>query len=296
MVRATEEEQRMARWRRYVGGIGSGYQHPIVGGTLYVLDQLHSPQRGNDRDIVVYLPASHDAGERRYPVLYMHDGQNLFDPQTSYAGEWGVDDTLAALSGEGLEAIVVGIPNMGDQRLTEYSPFPDAHLGGGDGDAYLSFITDTIKPLIDADFRTLPDREQTGIIGSSMGGLISLYAFFDRPDVFGFAGVMSPSLWFGQGAIFRYLEAAPFTPGRLDLDIGTREGPNMVRNVQLLRDTLLAKGYTLDHSLRYVEDEGAEHNEAAWRARLREALRFLLPDPNGTAGTIPATPLAPAAD
>jgi predicted alpha/beta superfamily hydrolase len=286
----------MARWRRYVGGIGAGYAHPIVGGTLYILDQLHSPQRGNDRDIVVYLPASHDTGERRYPVLYMHDGQNLFDPQTSYAGEWGVDDTLAGLSDEGLEAIVVGIPNMNDQRLTEYSPFPDARLGGGDGDAYLSFITDTLKPLIDADFRTRPGREQTGIIGSSMGGLISLYAFFDRPDVFGFAGVMSPSLWFGQGAIFRYLEAAPFVPGRLDLDIGTREGPNMVRNVQLLRDVLLAKGYRLDDSLRYVEDEGAEHNEAAWRGRLRDELLFLLPSADASAGTAPAAPLAPAAD
>lgn len=285
----------MARWRRYVGGIGAGYEHPIVGGNLYVLDRLHSPQLGNERDILIYLPGSYDLEGRHYPVVYMHDGQNLFDPRTSYSGEWGVDDALAGLCGEGIEAIVVGIPNMGERRLAEYSPFPDARLGGGDGDDYLTFIAETLKPLIDADFRTRPEREHTGIVGSSMGGLISLYAFFARPDIFGFAGAMSPSLWFGRGAIFAYLEEAAHIPGRIDLDIGTREGDGMVRNTQTLRDLLLAKGYELDRSLRYVEAEGAEHNEAAWGGRLRDEFRFLL-GPEAPAREAPEPPLAPAAD
>jgi predicted alpha/beta superfamily hydrolase len=266
----------MADWHRYGGPAGDRHGHPILGGSLLTHEGFHSPQLRNDRNILVYLPASYDDGARRYPVLYMHDGQNLFDPATSYAGDWGVDDALAGLRADGLEAIVVGIPNSGEGRLDEYSPFPDARLGGGDGDAYLSFIVETLKPCVDADFRTLPDRDHTGIMGSSMGGLISLYAFFERPEIFGFAGVMSPSLWFGRGAIFRYLEESPYVQGRLDLDIGTSEGAVMVRNAQLLRDLLLAKGYRLDQSLRYVEDEGAGHNEAAWGGRLRDALLFLL--------------------
>lgn len=267
----------MADWRRYDGPDGSGCTHPIVGGDLRLLDRLYSPQLGNERHILVHLPASYDAEPWRcYPVLYMHDAQNLFDPHTSYAGAWEVDDVLAELRHEGLEAIVVGIPHMGDGRLTEYSPFPDPRHGGGAGGAYLAFVADTVKPLIDADFRTLPEREQTGILGSSMGGLISLFAFFERPATFGFAGVMSPSLWYGRDELFRYLAAAPFVAGRLDLGVGTAEGGGMVPNAQTLRELLLSKGYRLGESLRYVEEEGAGHHEWAWRCRLRDALLFLV--------------------
>jgi predicted alpha/beta superfamily hydrolase len=264
----------MSEWRDYGTMQGGGFR--ATGGRLLVREGVRSPQLGNERRILVYLPDGYETGQRRYPVVYMHDGQNLFDPQTSYAGEWGVDDTLAALGIEGRAAIVVGIPNMGERRLAEYSPFPDARLGGGEGEGYLDFVAETLKPLIDREFRTLPDRKQTGIVGSSMGGLISLYGFFHRPEVFGFAGVMSPSLWFARGAIFGYLEEAPFIPGRINLCVGTREGSGMLKNAQTLRDLLRRRGYRLDQSLRYVEAE-AEHHESAWGERLPDALRFLLP-------------------
>src|SRR3954469_17512189 len=212
--------------------------HTVVG-TVMVLGGVESPQLGNQRDLLVYLPPSYGQGDRRYPVIYMHDGQNLFDRATSFGEEWEVDQTLEEVSGEGLETIVVGIPNTGE-RLDEYSPFHDRKHGqGGNGDAYLDFIVRTVKPVIDRDFRTRPERECTGIAGSSMGGLISLYAFFRRSDVFGFAGVMSPALWFANGAIFDYMSTVAFAPGRLYLDVGTKEGEETLRNVTRARDVLL---------------------------------------------------------
>ena len=143
----------------------------------------------------------------------MHDGQNLFDEATSYNGEWQVDETMEALSQAGYPAIVVGIPNLGARRIEEYNPFPDPQHGG-QGQAYVAFIVETLKPLIDQQFRTLPDRLHTGIMGSSMGGLISLYAFFQHREVFGFAGVMSPSLWFAGRAIFDVLRRNSTRPAR----------------------------------------------------------------------------------
>lgn len=280
----------MTEWQDYVGPAGAWGGHPIVGGSLRVLRDCYSPQLDNRRDILVHLPASYDWSARRYPVVYMHDGQNLFDPHTSFSGEWGVDDALTRLDDCDAEAIVVGIPNSGMRRLDEYSPFPDERLGGGDGDAYLAFITDTLKPIIDITFRTRPERDHTGIIGSSMGGLISLFALFERPEVFGFAGVMSPSLWFGDGAIFRYIEDSPYVRGRLALDVGTGEAPVMVRDAQRLRDLLSEKGYASGGALRYAEYEGAGHNEAAWGNRVCDVLRFLLAD------TATAPPIEFAAD
>jgi predicted alpha/beta superfamily hydrolase len=266
-----------------------------ISGNIRVSRDVHSPALNNDRDILVYLPPSYflatsEASAKRYPVLYMHDGQNLFDPATSFAGEWGVDEALESLAYEtGMETIVVGIPNSGKGRLDEYSPFHDPLRGGGKGNLYLSFILHTLKPLIDNQFRTLPDRKHTGLMGSSMGGLISLYGFFHREQVFGFAGVMSPSLWFGQGAIFDYVKNAPFVPGKIYLDVGTREqGGSMTAlrklansrrtygGVRRMKRVLVRKGYRLNRQLLYVEERWAAHNEAAWARRLPAALRFFL--------------------
>ncbi len=262
-------------WQAYIQESRYGVR-PVVG-TLKRRPAVASPQLGNTRDILVHLPASYDQGDRRYPVIYMHDGQNLFDEATSFAGAWRVDEALASLDCEGLEAIVVGIPNAGDQRCNEYSPFVDAQGRGGCGDAYLRFIGETLKPLIDRDFRTLPDRANTGIIGSSMGGLISLYALFRHPEVFGFAGSMSPSLWFANRAIYPVVAAAPVV-GRLYLDTGTAEGAGELHDVRRLRALLARKGYLPGEDFLYMEDEGAGHNEAAWAYRLCGALRFLVRD------------------
>jgi predicted alpha/beta superfamily hydrolase len=205
----------------------------------------------------------------------MHDGQNLFDRATSFAGEWGVDETLEAASGEGLEAIVVGIPNMGRERCDEYSPWVDPRAGGGRGDRYLRFLTETVKPLIDRDFRTRPERDETAIVGSSMGGLISLYGFFRHPLTFGSAGVMSPALWFAGSAVFAYLARVPFIPGRIYLDVGGREGSGELGDVRRLYRLLRRKGYGRSE-LRLVVERGGQHREAAWARRLPGELRFLL--------------------
>ena len=269
------------KWRR-------GRLNTTVG-NIQVREKVWSPQLANYRHLFVYLPPSYEREEKRYPVLYMHDGQNLFDTSTSFAGEWNVDETMERLSQDGVEAIVVGIPNYGVRRLSEYSPFRDRHHGLGRGDRYLAFIEESVKPLIDRDFRTQPDREHTGIMGSSMGGLISLYAFFKRPSLFGFVGAMSPSLWYAGKAIFPYVRRASYVPGRIYIDVGTREYGGSVTEkgararsrryygqIRRMKRVLVQKGYRLHAELLVVEDKWAAHHEPAWARRLPDALRFLL--------------------
>ena len=234
---------------------------------------------GLDRALTVYLPPSYGRGERRYPVLYMQDGQNLFDPEESFAGSWRVDFAMDQAATRGFEGIVVAIPNSGEARITEYSPFDDSGAGPGRGREYVAYMADTIKPLIDARYRTIPGRGTTCVAGSSMGGLISLFAYLERPDVFGATAAMSPSLWYADRGIFDLVEAAPYRSGRIYLDVGRREGEGTVADVRRLRDLLLVKGYRKGEQLRYVEDRAGGHDEAAWGRRLRAALPFLLAPP-----------------
>jgi predicted alpha/beta superfamily hydrolase len=207
----------------------------------------------------------------------MQDGQNLFDASMAFGAEWQIDEHMERLSTLGLEAIVVGIPNAGEARLDEYSPFVDEKHGGGSGDRYLDFVTLTLKPLIDGQFRTQPARECTGIAGSSMGGLLSLYAFFTRGETFGFAAVISPAFWFGNRQIFECVEHASRVEGRLYLDVGTGEGEEALGDARRMHEVLVAKGYRPGETLMYVEDDGAEHSETAWSRRVRPALYYLIP-------------------
>ena len=265
--------------------------------TKRTLERVWSPQLRNRRSVDVYLPWSYPSG-RRYPVVYMQDGQNLSDPSTAFAGTWDLDAVLDRLSAAGLETIVVGVHHAGEDRLAEYSPFPDRRHGGGDGDAYLEFLTTTLKPRIDRMFRSEPGREATAILGSSMGALVSLYAYFRFPSVFGRAAAMSPSIWFGQGAVLDFIEQARTPPGRLYVDVGLHEGAGTLRDAQRLGRLLMQKGFARDRRarrprapyvgvdrrglhrgkprLRYIEDAGGRHNEAAWARRLSGALTFLL--------------------
>jgi predicted alpha/beta superfamily hydrolase len=258
----------MTGWQDYQSYV-QHRSHTVVG-TLIVMSSVWSPQLDNHRDILVYLPPTYNQTTRPYPVIYMHDAQNLFDRATGFAGqEWEVDETMEALSAEGIEAIVVGIPHMGAARMQEYNPFPD--FRDGRGEQYLDFLIDTLKPLIDHDFRTQPEREHTGLFGSSMGGLISLYGFFERSNVFGFAGVMSPSLWVAGEAIYDTVESSAFVPGKIYLDNGTRE-----TSARKMKSVLVEKGYKPGKNLLYVVEKEAEHHEPAWARRLPDALRFLL--------------------
>ncbi len=277
----------MTEWLSYEA-YRQGAAHTVQG-TVLVHPQVWSPHLQNARDVLVYVPPSYPTHpERRYPVLYMHDGQNLFDAHTSYAGEWQVDETLNALSAEGIEVIVVGVCNAGEQRRIEYNPFP-SKFGPGKGEAYLRFLTETLKPMIDADFRTLPDRAHTGVMGSSMGGLISLYAFFSFSEVFGIAGVMSPAFIISYPAVLDYVRAQTFKGGRLYMDVGTRELVGIsfwdglvglgswryLHSVRRVYRLLQAVGYSSPQHVLYVEEKGARHREAAWTRRLPAALRWM---------------------
>jgi predicted alpha/beta superfamily hydrolase len=246
-----------------------------VAGTLKVL-RLFSPELDNERDIFVYLPDAYTEDGTRYPVIYMHDGQNLFDDALSFAGAWNVDEAIERASRTGVEAIVVGIANAEAARCDEYSPFVDEKHGGGRGDLYLDFIVNTLKPIIDRDFATNPGREATGIAGSSMGGLISLYGFFRNRETFGYAGAMSPAFWFANRAIFDYVEEADHAEGRVYLDVGTAEGDAVLQDVRRMCDLLAGKGYRKGRDLLCVVERGAHHREAAWARRLPRKIRFFL--------------------
>lgn len=220
------------------------------------------------RDILVATPPDYDTGStRRYPVIYMQDGQNLFDPETSYAGDWSLLDTLEDL-GTKHPAIIVGIPNLGHDRLKEYSPFDDAVRGIGEGVGYLRWLVDTVKPMIDTRFHTLPGRRHTVVGGSSMGGLFALYAVLAGAATFGSAWVMSPALWYADDAIFRWLRRQPGPVGNIYLDVGLLEGADTVFDARRMRDLLLDRGWTLGGSLRYVEDPEGDHDEASWGRRI----------------------------
>lgn len=237
--------------------------------------ELWSPQLRNRRTVDVYLPPSYGEGRRRHPAVYLHDGQNLSDPAVAFGGNtWNLQEGLAWLAARGIEPIVIGLWNTPD-RLSEYSPFSDPKHGGGDGDRYTRFLIDTVKPRIDAEFRTRKDRDSTAIGGSSMGGLISLYAYFRRPSPFGRALIMSPSIWFGGREILRLAERTRTTRGRIYLDVGTAEGPQTVSNTRALKRILRRKGCRRD-SLWYRESERGRHTEVDWAWRWPQALEFLL--------------------
>ena len=261
-----------------------GTDHTVVG-NVCVWPKLEAPAALGPREIVVYLPPSYEAEaarSRRYPVLYFHDGQNVFDERTSYVGKWAADEALEALSAEGIEAIAVAVPNRGVARMDEYNPwrersrFTRGRPSGGKGDAYIDWLAGAVKPLIDGSFPTLPEREATGLAGSSMGGLISLYGLVAKPDVFGMALAMSPSIFWHDYGILKLIEQGRMSQARIHIDMGGREWRGGLADGRRLRDTLVSQGWVEGRDLNYVEERFAPHNESAWARRLPGALRFLL--------------------
>jgi predicted alpha/beta superfamily hydrolase len=230
------------------------------------------PGLERQRTLRLYLPPGYAGSERRYPVIYMHDGQNLFDDATSYAGEWGADETLNAMAARsGFEAIVVGIDNGAGKRTNELNPFDHPRFGAGEGEQYLSFIVQVVKPYIDAHYRTQPQRESTAIFGSSLGGLISDYAMHRHPQVFGKAGVFSPSYWIAP-AFWDYAAAHPLPrDAQVYLYAGGREGPEMVEGTLRRQAQLQAMGIAC--ATRIAPD--GEHNETTWRAEFPAAVAWL---------------------
>jgi predicted alpha/beta superfamily hydrolase len=256
--------------------------HP-QGGQLRRHEAFHSEFLEHDRDVLVWLPPGYEApdDDSRYPVLYMHDGQNLFEPDTSFQGEhWRMGETAAALiaAGEIEPVIIVGIYNTGDHRKDEYTPTRDTKLGGGDAADYGRMIIEELKPLIDRTYRTRADAGSTGIGGSSLGGLVSLYLAFTHPRVFQRVAALSPSVWWNWRAILKTVRQSRSKPPlKIWLDMGTAEGKKGLDDARLLKAALVGLGFAVGVDLHYAEYEGATHSETAWAERVGPMLKWLFP-------------------
>ena len=271
----------VAGWK---SGDGVEREHTTTESVSILDEAFDMPQLGRSRRVWLYLPPDYETNtDRHYPVLYMHDGQNVFDDATSYVGEWGVDETLDSLHAAGtLSLIVVAVDHGGDRRFDEYNPWTHAQYGGGEGDEYVAFMVETLKPYIDSHYRTLPDRLNTGIAGSSMGGLISFYAMLQYPDVFGRAGVFSPAFWTAKPGAFDL--AAAHSPTRPDprmfmVSGGLEDGAPTVGQYEqdqiAMADTLESAGWIVGSELvAYIRDDG-QHSEWFWRREFPSVVQWL---------------------
>jgi predicted alpha/beta superfamily hydrolase len=253
--------------------------YPFFGaaaGQVTIVAAPDSAQLKNGRKLRIYLPPSYaENAAKRYPVLYMHDGQNLFDAKSAaYGVEWGIDETADRLIGAGImdEVIVVGIDNT-PERMAEYTPCCDPKHGGGMLDAYQAFVVDTVKPHIDRTLRTLPGRETTAIMGSSLGGIASVYIGQHRPQVFSKVGGVSSSFWWNDGKMVS--QPAPRVAVKFYLDAGTSN--DGIEGTIAMRDVMLAQGYRTGADLLYYADEGGIHNEKSWAARVDRPLTWFFP-------------------
>lgn len=285
-VRAT-----VAAWRDLAGGAPAARRHTLTGDIRVHEDFGSAFVR--PRTVRVWLPPGYDADTtRRHPVLYFHDGNNVLDEATAFIGiEWGVDESADRLvrGGRVPPFIVVAVDNTPD-RMSEYTPAADRRHGGGGADRYARFLIEALKPFIDRTYRTRPEPGATGVVGSSLGGIVSLWLGLEHPEVFGLVGAVSTAAWWADGDLARRVATGSGAGLRIWLDVGTREGTEKadaerwMRDSRAVRDALLARGYTEGVDLHYEEVEGAVHNEAAWAARVERLMAFLLDGVPAAAG------------
>ena len=273
----------------FLGAAVAAQQPHTLTGDIRVHKSFHSKILNNDRDVIVYLPPRYKGDDaKRYSVFYLHDGQNLFDGATSFipGEEWRADEIAQSLilSGKVEPLIIVGIYNTGAARVNEYTAAADAkYKTGGKADLYGRFLVEELKPFIDSTYRTRADAAHTGLGGSSLGGLVSLYLGLKYPNVFTRIAVVSPAVWWADNQIVKYTEAHAKEPLRIWLDIGTNEGrdakeaQDTVDGARLLKESLMRKGWRVEKDLKYFEAEGAKHNERAWAERFEQILEFLFP-------------------
>jgi predicted alpha/beta superfamily hydrolase len=235
---------------------------------------IEAPQLQTNRKIWLYLPKNYETSTKKYPVIYMHDGQNLFDAKTSYVGEWNIDEKLDSLNAQ---VIVVGIENGGEKRLEELTPYKNEKYSGGQADKYLEFIVNTLKPEIDKKYRTKTNAKNTTIMGSSLGGLVSFYAVIKYPEVFGKAGVFSPSFWINRKEINDYMSNSKKLNAKIYFLCGDSEGDDNsmitdLNHMELLLNT--NRCYCL-HLNKKVIVKGGQHNEKLWRDGFVAAYKWL---------------------
>jgi enterochelin esterase-like enzyme len=260
---------------------GEGTPHPRLrlhkGFTSHYLPDTH--------DMIVYVPPGYDRHpERTYPVLYMQDGQNLFDGRTSFipGRTWQMREHADAAieAGEVEPLVIVGIYNAGDRRIDEYTHERNWQMGGGGADLYGRALTEEILPWIATNYRVRTEREQTGLGGSSLGGLVSLYLGLRYASWFGRLALLSPSVWWNHKSILGYLnERAPqiWDRPRVWLDVGDKEGKRTVRDVEMLNRRLKANHWKPGETLHFEKAHGGAHDETSWSHRVRPMLKFLFP-------------------
>ncbi len=236
----------------------------------------------NARPVYVYLPPTYSENtEARFPVVYMHDGQNLFDPSLAFGGnEWKADETMDDGVDKGMirEAIIIGVGNT-NARMSEYTPVKDPDYGGGGGDAYLDMLEKELKPTVDAELRTLTGREDTVMLGSSLGGLISSYAGIGHSGTFGLIGAMSPSTWWNNVWLLGAVAKSPTSPRPVRVYVDSGDGGSSkdgVDDTKKLAEAYRTLGYKDNVTLKHVVQSGGQHSEVYWAQRLPVALAFIL--------------------
>lgn len=256
--------------------------HTLTGNIIVERD-FSSKILANNRNIIIYLPPNYKQNSKiHYPVLYLHDGQNIFDQATSFIGqEWQCDETAEKLilANKVQPIIIVGIYNTGEKRIDEYTPSIDVRYGkGGKANLYSKFLIEELKPFIDKKYRTLKDPANTALGGSSLGGLVSLFIGLQQPQIFGKLAVVSPSVWWDNKVILKDVENLSSKPKtKIWLDIGSQEGEESIPDTNKLKEALLNKGWKLNKDLKYLVIDGAKHNEEAWAKRFDKILEFLFP-------------------
>lgn len=263
-----------------------------LNGNIVIYKDFYSNYLKNSRDILVYLPPGYETDKtKKYPVLYLNDGKNVFDAKTSFSGiEWGLDETAEKLIYDGkIKKIIMVAVNNNNDRINEYTYKKVPNEGGGNLDTYANFLINELKPFIDKNYQTITSPSETGIVGSSLGGLCALYLGYKHPETFNLIGVVSPSLWWANKDIIKIIEKEPKKPLKIWLDMGTNEEDedknnnnisDAIDDTRQLRDILINKGYNLNKDFFYYEDEGATHNEAAWSKRADKILLFLYGNDN----------------
>jgi predicted alpha/beta superfamily hydrolase len=236
------------------------------------IHSIYMPQLDRERTVRVLLPKGYDNTNRSYPVLYMQDGQNLFEPETAFGGrDWQIPNTLFKQPLR-RQAIIVGIDNGEENRLNEYAPYKTKD-GGGEADLYCQFITDTLKPFIDDNYRTLTDRENTGIAGSSMGGLCAYYAGLAYGNVFGKVGVLSPSIWFNPSVV-ELAAKDPSVKSRFFVVGSKTEMRSMEKTLEKIYFAFKNGGFSDDQIQVAVRDRG-KHNEVFWKIEFKKMFEYL---------------------
>ncbi|MCU0471004.1 MAG: alpha/beta hydrolase-fold protein [Arcicella sp.] len=239
-----------------------------------ISDEFEMPQLGKKRAVYILLPHNYETSTKHYPVIYLQDAQNLFGNGSEF-GNWGIDKQLAVLSArEHGDVIVVAIAHGGDERFAEYSPYNNPKLGKGQGRKYAQFLAKTLKPYIDKNFRTIPDRESTGIGGSSLGGLISIYAGLMFPEAFGRLMIFSPSLWISPNIYFDAIDFISHLPTRIYVYAGGKESSAMIPNVEKLKQTFQRQGVKKTEIHVSLDPEGG-HSEDQWGKEFPKAMEWL---------------------